>query len=60
MTNASPATIAKAVTNEIKYGTTATVNTTTLAGILAASGKSSNKTSTGFTGGSGGKGFLVD
>ena len=57
-TNAtSPTAIATSVVNEIKFGT---VNTTTLAGIMAASGTSSNKTSTGYSGGSGGKGFLVD
>ena len=56
-TNASPTAIASVVTNGIKYGT---VNTTTLAGIMAASGTTSNKTSTGYSGGSGGKGFLVD
>jgi hypothetical protein len=56
-TNASPTAIADVVTNGIKYGT---VNTTTLAGITAASGTTSNKTSTGYSGGSGGKGFLVE
>ena len=57
-TNAtSPAAIATSVVNEIKFGT---VNTNTLAGIMAASGASSNNTSTGYSGGSGGRGFLVD
>jgi hypothetical protein len=51
-TNASPTAIAAVVTNGIKYGT---VNTTTLAGIMAASGPKP------ITSGSGGgsKGFLV-
>ena len=57
-TNAtSPAAIATSVVNEIKFGT---VNTTTLAGIMAASGSSSNTTSTGYSGGRGGSRILVD
>lgn len=49
-TNASPNAIAAVVTNGIKYGT---VNTTTLAGIMAASGTSDNST------GGGGRGYLA-
>jgi hypothetical protein len=52
-TNASPNAIAAVVTNGIKYGT---VNTTTLAGIMAASGTSNNATTSSS---GGGKGYLV-
>jgi hypothetical protein len=55
-TNASPTAIAAVVTNGIKYGT---VNTTTLAGIMAASGTTQNTSSASGSRG-GGRGYLVD
>jgi hypothetical protein len=53
-TNASPTAIASVVTNGIKYGT---VNTTTLAGIMAASAPKTTTTTSGSGGGS--RGYLV-
>lgn len=55
-TNASPTAIASVVTNGIKYGT---VNTTTLAGIMAASGNTQSTSSASGSRG-GGRGYLVD
>lgn len=54
-TNASPTAIAAVVTNGIKYGT---VNTTTLAGIMAASAPKTTAIKT--SSGGGGRGFLVE
>jgi hypothetical protein len=56
-TNASPTAIASVVTNGIKYGT---VNTTTLAGIMAASSTSNTSLASGITRAAGGRGALLD